>query len=69
MFIRIWVNKVKLILNILEHRTRGVSLGATERFYFRVEITYKHDIIREVINGLKKWDCCKSSEGIDSEIS
>ena len=27
-----YVNKVKLILNILEHRTRGVFLGATERF-------------------------------------
>ena len=31
-------------------------MGASERFFFRVEISYKLDISREDINGLKKLE-------------
>ena len=54
MFITIQVNKVKLVLDIFEHRTRGVFMAAAERFQFRVGISNKHDISREVIDGLEK---------------
>ena len=54
MFIVIQVNKVKLFLEIFEHRARGFFMGAAERFQFRVEISNKLDIIIEVINGLEK---------------
>ena len=43
-----------MFLNILEHRTRAVFLDRAERFKFRVETSKKHDVIREVINGLEK---------------
>ena len=54
MFIIIQVNQVKFVLDFFEHRTRGVFLGASKGFKFRVEISNKHDIIREVVYGLEK---------------
>ena len=54
MFIIIQVNQVKFVLDFSEHRTRGVYLGASKGFKFRVEISNKHDIIREVVYGLEK---------------
>ena len=54
MFIIIQVNQVKFVLDFFEHRTRGVFLGASKGFKFRVEISNKHDIVREVVYGLEK---------------
>ena len=54
MFIIIQVNQVKFVLDFFEHRTRGVFLGASKGFSFRVEISNKHDITREVVCGLEK---------------
>ena len=54
MFIIIQVNQVKFVSDFFEHRTRCVFLGASKGFRFRVEISNKHDIIREVVYGLEK---------------
>ena len=54
MFIIIQVNQVKFVLDFFEHRTRGVFLGASKGFKFRVEMSNNHDIIGEVVYGLEK---------------
>ena len=54
MCIILQVNQVKFVLDFFEHRTRGVFLGASKGFKFRVEISNKRDIIREVVYGLEK---------------
>ena len=53
MFIIIQLNQVKFVLDFFSIGPE-VFLGASKGFKFRVEISNKHDIIREVVYGLEK---------------